>query len=252
MHQNVDERTRDAEAELAHDRALFDAVETGRADVLSRCWESTSPVVVVGRHGDLAEVHQEACREHHVPIVRRFSGGGAVVLGPGCLNYAVAVSFVSRPEFIDVQAGFAMILAAVVEAVRVPGLRLAGAADLVLDGRKVSGNAQRRGRRALIHHGTLLYDFDSSLASRYLHEPVRQPTYRGRRSHADFIGNLPLDADTLRARLVTAIEHMHNDADVRIHHSSGVARRTAVGRRSTDDVSANRRRHAAAGDGRSI
>ena len=204
MHQNVEERTRDAEAELAHDRAMFDSVEAGRADVLWRCWESPSPVVVVGRHGTLAEVHESRCREHHVPVVRRFSGGGAVVLGPGCLNYAVALSFVSRPEFIDVQAGFAMILAAIVEALRVPGLGLAGPADLALDGRKVSGNAQRRGRHALIHHGTLLYDFDSSLASRYLLEPGRQPAYRRHRPHTDFIGNLPLDAKTLRARLATA------------------------------------------------
>jgi lipoate-protein ligase A len=252
MHQNVEERTRDAEAELARDRALFDAVETGRADVLWRCWESTSPIVVVGRHGTLADVRQSICREHHVPVVRRFSGGGTVVLGPGCLNYAVALSLVSRPQFLDVHAGFAMILEAIVEALRLPGLHVAGAADLALDGRKVSGNAQRRGRRAVLHHGTLLYDFDSSLANRYLHEPRRQPEYRGRRSHTDFIGNLPLDADTLRARLATAIEHMHNDADVSIHHSSGVARRTAVGCHSADDVSANWRRHAAAGDGRSI
>jgi lipoate---protein ligase len=204
MHQNVVERTREAEAELARDWALFEAVEAGRADVLFRCWESPSPVVVVGRHGSLADVHYPLCREDHVPVVRRFSGGGAVVLGPGCLNYAVAVSFVSRPEFLDVRTAFAVILEAIVEALGVPGLHVAGSADLALDGRKVSGNAQRRGRRTVIHHGTLLYDFDSALASRYLREPGRQPAYRDSRSHADFIGRLPLDGDTLRARLATA------------------------------------------------
>ena len=74
----------------------------------------------------------------------------------------------------------------------------------MLRGRKVSGNAQRRGRRALIHHGTLLYDFDPGLAARYLKEPARQPAYRAARRHAEFIGNLPLSAETIRARLETA------------------------------------------------
>ena len=91
-------------------------------------------------------------------VLRRFSGGGAVVLGPGCLNYAVALSLVSRPELADVAASFECSWA-IVAALGSRGCRLPGT-DLALDGRKVSGNAQRRGRRALLHHGTLLYDFD--------------------------------------------------------------------------------------------
>jgi lipoate-protein ligase A len=71
---------------------------------------------------------------------------------------------------------------------------------LVVDGRKVSGNAQRRGRRALLHHGTLLYAFDPALAERYLREPRRRPPYRATRTHAEFMGNLPLSADALRVR----------------------------------------------------
>ena len=110
-----------------------------------------------------ADVIEEACRADGVRVLRRFSGGGAVVLGPGCLNYAVALSLVSRPELADVAASFQFILGRIVAALGVPGLSIAGETDLALDGRKVSGNAQRRGRRALMHHGTLLYDFDPGL-----------------------------------------------------------------------------------------
>ena len=107
---------------------------------------------------------------------------------------------------------------------------LAGLADLALAGRKVSGNAQRRGRCGVLHHGTVLYDFDASLAERYLLEPPRQPDYRAGRSHQAFLGNLPLSGDVVRQRIQTAClalvrsshavcaapEHMHNDADVPI------------------------------------
>ena len=70
---------------------------------------------------------QDACRADGVAVLRRFSGGGAVVLGPGCLNYAIALSLVSRPELADVAASFRAILGRVAAALGVPGLSIAGA-----------------------------------------------------------------------------------------------------------------------------
>ena len=72
-----------------------------------------------------------------VPVLRRFSGGGAVVLGPGCLNYAVVLSLVSWPELTNVAASFHVILGRIVAALGISGLSIAGGTDLVLDGRKV-------------------------------------------------------------------------------------------------------------------
>ena len=208
-HHDARERRRetslDPEEQLRREWALFQSVETGSPGHLCRCWQASQPVVVVGRSSAIAaDVIQETCREDRVRVLRRFSGGGAVVLGPGCLNYAVVLSLVSWPELANVAASFQFILGRIVAALGIPGLSLAGGTDLVLDGRKVSGNAQRRGRRALIHHGTLLCGFDPRLAARYLKEPARQPAYRAARRHAEFMGNLPLSVETVRARLETA------------------------------------------------
>jgi lipoate-protein ligase A len=183
---------------------MFMAVEGGSAEGLHRCWQTACPVAVVGRHGVVGDdVIVEACRADGVDVVRRFSGGGAVILGHGCLNYAVALSLVSRPELSDVAVSFQVVLHAIASALDIPGLSIHGT-DLALNDRKVSGNAQRRGRRALVHHGTLLYDFDPGLATRYLREPARQPAYRASRRHADFLGNIRLSADTIRKRLEDA------------------------------------------------
>ena len=201
MHQNPHPIIARDHHDLAGDWALFDAVESGAADHLFRCWQTPAPIVVAGRFRPLADdVNVEACGAARVPIVRRSSGGGTVVLGDGCLNYAAALSLVSRPALHDVALSFTVLLGAIVEALGVPGLAIAGT-DLSLDGRKVSGNAQQRGRRALLHHGTLLFAFDPALAFRYLKEPPRQPAYRQSRCHADFLGNLPLDEPELRFRL---------------------------------------------------
>jgi lipoate-protein ligase A len=68
---------------------------------------------------------------------------------------------------------------------------------LTLGERKFSGNAQQRKRTHLLHHGTLLHAFDFEPVSRYLKPPPRQPEYRQRRGHADFLTNLPIKAETL-------------------------------------------------------
>jgi lipoate-protein ligase A len=205
MHEHVEESGLDPEEHLAREWALFQSVETGASGTLFRCWQAARPVVVVGRNGDVvADVIQERCRADDVRVLRRFSGGGAVVLGPGCLNYAVVLSLGSCPALTSVAAGFRLVLERIVAALDISGLAIAGGTDLALDGRKVSGNAQRRGCRALIHHGTLLYGFDPLLAARYLKEPARQPAYRAARRHAEFIGSLPLSALTIRARLEKA------------------------------------------------
>lgn len=170
---------------------MFESVEAG-GDGAYVIWESSRPTVVIGRGNREEEwVHVDACGRDGVDILRRCSGGGAVVLGPGCVNYAVAVAAVSHPRLVDVAASFEAILQHFVDAFGPAGLLVMGRTDLVADGRKVSGNAQRRGRRALLHHGTVLYDFDPRLAVDYLREPRRQPSYRAGRDHESFLGNVP-------------------------------------------------------------
>jgi lipoate-protein ligase A len=196
-----------ASREMARDWQLFQAVESGERRFGWRTWEITRPAVIVGRSSAVAQlVDEAACRADGVPIVRRCSGGGAVVLGPGCVNYTVALMFVSCPQLYDVAASFSIILSRVITALGIAGLTIEGGTDLVMNDRKISGNAQRRGRQVLLHHGTLLYDFDAALATRYLYEPVRRPAYRGIRSHAAFLANVPLTGADARARLGDALQ----------------------------------------------
>src|SRR5262245_54897264 len=128
----------DSAAQIAHDWALFEAVEAGSTAFAWRCWRSASPAVVLGRHS-IVEVNVDtaACREHAIPVLRRFSGGGTVVLGPGCLNYAVVLSLERWPHFADVEHTFRYILQTLVAAFEVPGLSIEGRTDLALNGRKV-------------------------------------------------------------------------------------------------------------------
>jgi lipoate-protein ligase A len=202
-------------ANLALDEVLLDGAEAeGPGAEVLRLWESPRPVVVVGRSSRVdLEVDVAACAARGVPILRRSSGGAAIVAGPGCLMYAVVLSYELRPEARGIHASHAYVLDRLAGALRshVGRVERAGTSDLVLvDGRgeaaarKVSGNSVRVKRTHFLYHGTLLYDFDLPLIAACLKSPPRQPEYRQARGHRDFVANLPVSRQTLEAALAAA------------------------------------------------
>jgi lipoate-protein ligase A len=183
----------DLAGELALDEALLLRAEAEGVEAL-RLWEAPLHAVVLGAGGKLAEdVDETACVRDGVSIHRRSSGGGAVLLGPGCLLFSLVLAWDRAPPLGQVVASYRWILERLAAALQpiAPGIALAGTSDLAWQGRKVSGNSQQRKRRFLLHHGTLLYDFDLQRLPRYLKPPERQPEYRQGREHLDFVTNLP-------------------------------------------------------------
>lgn len=193
---------------LALDEALLEEAEAAGDDCeVLRLWEPAKFVAVVGRSSRLtAEVNLEACRRDGVPILRRTSGGAAILSGPGCLMYCVVLSLERRPELRDVSSAHRFVLGKLIEAIAPYAGNVAcrGTSDLAILGRKVSGNSLRLRRRYLLYHGTLLYGFALDAIERYLVMPPRMPDYRARRSHRDFVTNLPVDGAALRASLAQA------------------------------------------------
>jgi len=190
------------EENLALDEELLGAVEDDAGAETLRFWESDTWFVAVGKS---QRIDQVVLSEADVPVLRRGSGGGAVLIGPGCLNFALALSLRRRPELRDVRRSFAIILGSIAEGLRIEGMAIRGTSDLAIGDRKVSGNAQRRTRNALLHHGTLLYDFCAERVARVLKEPERQPDYRAGRTHAEFLGTIPLSAADLKLRIGAAV-----------------------------------------------
>jgi lipoate---protein ligase len=190
---------------VALDEALLDAAETGDlpGDVL-RLWESPQPIVVVGRSSRVEEeVNVEACGQANVPVLRRASGGAAIVAGPGCLMYAVILQYAGREHLRLIDEAHRHVLRVVAAAVGslVRGIQHIGTSDLALGGRKFSGNSLRCKREHFLYHGTLLYGFDLKLIARLLRMPPRQPEYRSGRPHDEFVANLPVGGADLRQAL---------------------------------------------------
>lgn len=203
---NLDLTLPTPEENLALDEALLDAVEAGAPEVL-RTWESPDPVVVVGRASRLAlEVDETACQQARVPILRRTSGGAAIVAGPGCLMYALVLRRSQHPPLASLAGTHPYVLERLCQALDplAQGVRRRGISDLALGPLKFSGNSLRVRRHALLYHGTLLYDFPLQHISSFLRMPPRQPDYRQQRSHDEFLTNLGLSAEVLRSALTHA------------------------------------------------
>jgi lipoate-protein ligase A len=203
---------------LALDEALLETAEAGGSSDLDagnrellRFWESPEIAVVLGRSGKVAEeVNEYACRTANVPVLRRTSGGGTVVIGPGCLQYSLLLSYAARPQLRMLDEAHRFVLSTVAEALNelLDGdvVEACGTSDLAIARRKISGNSLRCKREYLLYHGTLLYEFDLRLAELFLLSPPRQPKYRRGREHTAFMRNLRMDPENYRFALTTAWE----------------------------------------------
>src|SRR5690606_26122350 len=109
-----------------------------------RLWTLDRPAVVIGRGSKIeGEVNTAYCQSEGIRVLRRCSGGAAIVGGPGCLMYSVVLSLQLRPQLRQVDQAHALVMTRLLAAVTVqhPGVRWQGTCDLTLDERKFSGNS---------------------------------------------------------------------------------------------------------------
>jgi len=193
---------------LALDEALLEEAEqAGRPTETLRLWEPAEPMVVVGRSSRIDdEVHRDFCRRRGIPILRRPSGGAAVLTGPGCLMYALVLSYERRPKLRMIDHAHRFVLGRIASALQalVPDVTCRGTSDLAIGREKFSGNSVRCKRDHFLYHGTLLYGFPLELIDECLTMPPREPAYREGRAHCTFVANLPLSAAEIRRALVAA------------------------------------------------
>jgi len=221
------------EENLACDEALLEMCEQGHDREILRLWEPRSVFVVLGYTGSAhAEVHHEACRLAGIPVLRRQSGGGTVIQGPGCLDYTLLLRTTRTGPLSTIAGTNAYVMEhqrRAIERVMHEGVEVQGHTDLATHALKFSGNAQRRKERFVLFHGVFLLRFDLSLVPRYLPHPPREPAYRHGRPHEQFLRNLDVPPSAVREALrlewgvEETLEHLPGERIaelVRIRYSS--------------------------------
>ncbi|MFA7435963.1 MAG: lipoate--protein ligase, partial [Bacilli bacterium] len=150
-------------------------------------WQN-EPAIIIGRNQNtIEEINTNYVEEHNIHVVRRISGGGAVYHDFGNLNYTF-VTTNSR----DNLNNFRKFTEPVIKALNSLGVdaQFAGRNDILIDGKKFSGNAQTYYKDRMYHHGTILFDADLDMVAKVLQVKLEKIESKGIKSNRSRVTNI--------------------------------------------------------------
>jgi len=151
-----------ASINMAIDRAILEAHSKGKVPPTVRFYGWTPPAISIGYFQALNdEVDLEACKKFGVEYVRRITGGGAVFHDKE-VTYSIIIpeNHPAIPK--NILKSYGRICNALIQGLTHLGISSTYAPinDLLVNGKKISGNAQTRKERTVLQHGTILMDVD--------------------------------------------------------------------------------------------
>jgi len=150
-------------------------------------WQNENTIVIGQNQNAEAEIDRPFVEAHQIHVVRRTTGGGAVYHDLGNLNYSF-ITDVEHAETITYQ----QFTRPVVEALQGLGLQAeaSGRNDILVEGRKVSGTAQRLMGKRVLHHGTLLFDSNPDMIAGALRADPAKFQSKSTQSVRTRVGNI--------------------------------------------------------------
>ncbi|MGE5342935.1 MAG: biotin/lipoate A/B protein ligase family protein [Candidatus Omnitrophota bacterium] len=182
-----------------------------------RCmvWEPPGLSIVLGQ---ACRLETSIIRPHvvrdRVPVYKRPSGGGAVILSPQTL----VISIVKRGDrFLSPRFYFSTYTETIVQALQaleIKDLNVEGISDICIGDKKILGSSIYRNRELVWYHAVLNRAEDTSVMDRYLTHPGHEPTYRRGRRHGDFVTSLVnegycLSVDAIKETLLLHLRMLH-------------------------------------------
>ena len=184
---------------------LFHCLEE---EVILYLWQNEHTIVIGKNQNAWKECYVSRLEDDNGNLVRRLSGGGAVYHDVGNLNF----TFISRSGNYDVKKQTKII----VNALKNLGIQatVSGRNDILVDEKKISGNAYYQQGDFCYHHGTLMVDVDVDNLSKYLNVPKDKLQSKGIESVRSRVGNLKdylpeLTIDDMKKALLKAFEDAH-------------------------------------------
>ncbi len=120
-------------------------------------WQSNDTIVVGKHQCAMGEINYPYVRKNNITVARRISGGGTVFHDAGNVNFAF-IKNVDNPAEIS----FKKFTRPIIDSLSRLDIKVinSGRNDLLVEGKKISGNAEHIFKNRVLHHGTLLFNSD--------------------------------------------------------------------------------------------
>ncbi|MCU1538185.1 MAG: biotin/lipoate protein ligase [Humibacillus sp.] len=178
----------DPAVHVALDEVIAREVGAGERPPTLRFWDWDSPLVVIGSFQSVRnEVDPAGAERHHIDVVRRISGGGAMFMEPGnCITYSLVVPG-SLVEGLSFERSYSFLDDWVLGALAEVGVtaHFVPLNDIASEAGKIGGAAQKRfADGTVLHHVTMSYDIDAAKMLEVLRIGREKMSDKGHRSAA--------------------------------------------------------------------
>lgn len=179
-------------------------------------WSPEDVVVVCGRSNKPEiECQLDRCQQDHVPVLKRYGGGGTVVLHPGCAIVSLGCWV---DDYYNNDRFFRAINQAIIDSLTPCDAMFAdlsqdGLSDIVYGHKKIAGTSLFRSRNYLLYQGSILVQNAVELFERYLQHPSKEPEYRAGRRHSEFVTDLETicPGTTVSGVIQSLSEHFYHE-----------------------------------------
>lgn len=185
-------------------------------------WQNEPSIIVGKNQNTLKEINKKFVEENDVKVVRRISGGGAVYHDLGNLNFTF-ITRINKGEKTD----FKKYARPIIDFLGDLGVEaeLSGRNDIIVMGKKVSGNAQRLYRNRFMQHGTLLFDLNMENLANALNVGFDKIECKGIKSVRSRVGNIrkflkkDMDINKFKELLQKKLSNNYNSKEIILNSS---------------------------------
>ncbi|HHU55124.1 MAG TPA: lipoate--protein ligase [Acholeplasmataceae bacterium] len=181
-------------------------------------WQNKNAIIVGRNQNTFAEINYQYVKEHNIDVVRRTSGGGAVYHDLGNLNFTFITKNIQ--DNLNNYRKFTEPVIAALNKLGVPA-EFSGRNDILVDGKKISGNAQTFYKDRMLHHGTILFNANLEMVSKVLNVNIEKLQSKGIKSNRSRVTNIyPYIKTkiTIKEFIIHLLKHfLGNDYENRIY-----------------------------------